>query len=291
MAMPPINIGDLAKPATTLIEKVSDAVGGIARPWQIKRVAQAEAEAEIIRANARIQISELERRGLERLIHEEGQKQDNIEQITFKAIPDLSEHAEPDKIENDWLSYFFDRCRTVSDQEMQSLWAKILASQANKPGSFSKRAIELVSTLDKADAQLFTQFCTFCWMIGDVTALVFDIDQKIYAEHGANFGIVNHLDDLGLLSLNHLTGFSRRNFPKYFTVFYFGKPINIEFSADENTIDVGKVLLTRSGAELAAICGASASEEYFNYVIKRWYDAGYILSSPLAGRPNGQQAT
>lgn len=45
-----IDLGKLAEPATKLIEKVSDAVGGIAKPWQIKRVASAEAAAAKIAA-------------------------------------------------------------------------------------------------------------------------------------------------------------------------------------------------------------------------------------------------
>jgi hypothetical protein len=40
-----ISIPDLSKPATVLIEKISDAVGGIAKPWQTVRVARAEAKA------------------------------------------------------------------------------------------------------------------------------------------------------------------------------------------------------------------------------------------------------
>ena len=60
-----VNVKDLAgisKPATALFNKVSNAVGGIAKPWQIERVAKAEAKAEIIRAEARIEISEMEER-------------------------------------------------------------------------------------------------------------------------------------------------------------------------------------------------------------------------------------
>ena len=41
-----IKAGDLSKPANTLIEKIADAVGGYFKPFQIKRVAKAEAEAE-----------------------------------------------------------------------------------------------------------------------------------------------------------------------------------------------------------------------------------------------------
>jgi hypothetical protein len=41
-----VNLGDLTKPATVLVEKISDAICGAFLPYQIKRVAKAEAEAE-----------------------------------------------------------------------------------------------------------------------------------------------------------------------------------------------------------------------------------------------------
>ena len=63
-----VNIGELSKPATVLIEKVSDAVGGIFKPWQIRRVAQAEAEAEQIKATSQIEINDLQRRALQRFV-------------------------------------------------------------------------------------------------------------------------------------------------------------------------------------------------------------------------------
>ena len=47
-----INLGELSKPATVLIEKIADAVGGIFKPYQIKRLAKAEAEAELIHAES-----------------------------------------------------------------------------------------------------------------------------------------------------------------------------------------------------------------------------------------------
>ena len=56
---PLVSLGELSKPATVLIEKVSEAVGGICKPWQMVRVAKAEAEVERIRAESEIQISDL----------------------------------------------------------------------------------------------------------------------------------------------------------------------------------------------------------------------------------------
>ena len=176
-----IDLGNLSKPATVLIEKVSDAVGGIAKPWQIRRVARAEADAEFIRTQTKIEISEIEQRALERLVREEGMKQENIERITAQAIPLLTADAKPEEIETDWVTHVFDKCRLVSDAEMQSVWARILAEEANQPRTFSKRTIDLVASLDKVDAELFTSFCTFVWMFGGVPRAV---QRSIHDAHG-----------------------------------------------------------------------------------------------------------
>ncbi|MDD5587216.1 MAG: DUF2806 domain-containing protein [Alphaproteobacteria bacterium] len=278
-----INFDGLSAPATKLIEKVSDAVGGIAKPGQIRRVAKAESDAEIIRAQTRIEITEIQRRSLERMIREEGQKQENIESITTKAFPNLKEDSKPDSIEKDWLTYFFDRSRLVSDDEMQSLWANILAGQANTPGTFSRKTIDLVASLDKKDANLFTKLCTFAWMIGGITPVVFYKDGALYEKEGIEFSTLAHLDSIGLINFNQsgLGGFAKKKLPKYFTIFYYGRSITIEFSADDNSLDVGQVLFTQAGSELASICGSSASDEYFEWVLEKWFNKGLILSMPI----------
>jgi len=152
-----INLGELSKPANTLIEKISDAIGGIFRPYQIRRIAQAEAEADKVRAISQIEITDLQRRALHRFLVEEGKKQNNIETITQKALPSVSEQATPQNIEDDWITNFFDKCRLISDSEMQNLWAKVLAGEANAPGKYSKRTVNLLAGLDKADAETFAK--------------------------------------------------------------------------------------------------------------------------------------
>ena len=168
---PLVNLGELSKPATVFIEKVSDAVGGICKPWQMKRVAKAEAEVEKIRALSGIELSGIEQRAMHRLVAEEAIKQENIENITAKAVKELKADAKPENLERDWVANFFDKCRLVSDTEMQSLWSKLLAGEANEPGAFSKRTIELVASLDKEDAYLFTTLMGFACYINDDTPL------------------------------------------------------------------------------------------------------------------------
>lgn len=217
-----INLGELGKPANTLVEKISDAIGGIARPWQIVRVAQAEAEAEKIRAVTQIEITELQRRAMVRFLAEEAKRQNNIEGITAKALPEVSPEAKPESMEDDWIANFFDKCRLISDEEMQSLWARILAEEANAPGRFSKRTVDLVGTLDKSDALLFAQLCGFAVSLGEMSPLIYEPGDEIYTKQGINFESLSHLESLGLIRFSELAGYVRTGFGRGATYRTFG---------------------------------------------------------------------
>lgn len=219
-----INLGDLSKPATVLIEKISDAIGGIFKPYQIRRVAKAEAEAETIRATAQIEITEMQQRAFVRFVAEEAKKQANIESITRKALEDVKDDARPQDVEDDWISNFFDKCRLISDKEMQSLWAKVLAGEANSPGRYSKRTVNFLSSLDKSDAALFTQLCGYGWFLSNVVPLIYNENDEIYMKHGINFDSLKHLDNIGLLSFEPLAGYQRTRLPEVVTIFSTASP-------------------------------------------------------------------
>ena len=77
-----IKADDLTRPAEVLIEKISDAIGGVFKPYQMRRIARANADAAIIEAQTQIKITQLHRRAMARFINEETKKQDNIEKWT-----------------------------------------------------------------------------------------------------------------------------------------------------------------------------------------------------------------
>lgn len=286
-----INIGDISKPADTLIKKVSKAVGGIFEPYQIKRIAKAEAEVAVIKAQTEIQITELHRRAMHRFIEEEAQKQKNIEDITNQAIPLLSEKSDAEKMNDDWVTNFFDKSRIVSDKEMQGLWARVLAGEANEPGTYSKRTVNCLGDLDKVDADLFTKLCAFGWQVGNVVPLIFDVQAKIYEENGITFNALSHLESIGLIQFNHLSGFRRLKLPKKFYVLYYGQPLPLEMPKDEdNELQLGHVLLTRVGQELAPICGSKPVDGFLEYVKEKW--KGYLPKPATEqGTPGDAQQT
>ena len=227
-----VNLGKLSKPADTLIKKVSSAVGGIFEPWQIKRVAKAEAEASLIEAKSEIEITDLHRRAMHRFVEEEANRQENMEAITEKAIPQLEDSSDPSEMEDDWVTNFFDKSRIVSDGEMQDLWASVLAGESNSPGIYSKRTVNFLGDLDKKDAESFQALCRFGWVVGNFTPLVFDSNDKIYNDHGVNFGTLSHLDSIGFVQFSTITGFERISLPKTFTVLYCGKPLSLTMEQD-----------------------------------------------------------
>jgi hypothetical protein len=269
--------GDFGKPANTLIEKISDAFGGIFKPKQIRRVARAECDAEIMRATTQIQITELQRRALERFVAEEGRKQENIESITAKALPEISDEAKPESMEDDWIVNFFDKCRLVSDAEMQKIWSRVLAGEANSPGRFSKRTIDLVASLDKSDAESFARLCDFAIPLHpQVVPLIYDPEARIYVEHGVNFGVISHLDGIGLVQFSALTGFTARGVSEKGVIRYHGHPIWIEFpKPDNNNLDIGKVLLTKAGHEIAGLCDTRPVNGFVEYLRETWKNFGY----------------
>ena len=88
-----VKAGELTKPVTVLIEKISNAVGTLWEPRQVRRVAQAKADAAMTLAKGDIEIDELKRRAAKRFVDEETRKQLNMESIVKKAVQDVDPEA------------------------------------------------------------------------------------------------------------------------------------------------------------------------------------------------------
>ena len=289
------NIGELARPATVLIEKISEVVGGIAKPYQIVRLAKADSKAAMIRAESDIEISDLRVRAANRFITEEMSKQNNMESITGKAIPHLKENATPESMENDWITNFFDKCRIVSDADMQELWARILAGEANAPGAFSRKTVNLMADLEKSDAEMFRNLCRFVWAGLDnrpTVPVIFDCNDEIYKQYGISFHVCTHLDTLGLIIFDNTYNFNNTlhtlpALPALGVEFhpaeerilcYHGK--SVDFGAPNKhrtTIPIGAALFTQAGREIASICEVEPVDGFFEYAYDKWERRTHIL--------------
>ena len=280
--MSDISLFGLGKPAKVLVEKVANAFGRHFDSSQTVRMAEAEARAyhilEINKAETDLEGADLRRRAAARLINEEMTNQSNIENITEKATHYLNDDATPEVIEDDWIRNCIDKGKMVSDDGMQDWWARILAGEANNPGSFSRRTVNLVADLEKGDAELFRSFCSFVWMSEDSPwPFVFDTHHQVYNQQSISFSSIGHLDSLGLVRFNDLDGFVFQDVVKRVGLSYHGKLVILAFPNDAgNKLDLGKVLFTQSGRELSRICEASPAEGFFEYVYDRWANESLV---------------
>ena len=263
-------LASLGKPAITLVQIVADAIGMWYRPKHVVKMAEAKKEAAIIEAKAKIDIEEL--------IEERRRYNQNRRNIITKALPQLDESAAPENIETDWIVNFFDRCRLVSDDQMQTLWANILAREAIQPGSYSRRTVNLVASMDKNDAGLFTALCGFCWDSNNIRApAIHQLYDRVFANGGIDYLALRHLDDIGLINL-HLGNqrFAEPKLPNSITLSYFRRKLTLR--QDQESIhgnggyrlDWGAVSLTGAGEQLEPICGAVPVPGFFDYMKNEW---------------------
>ena len=61
----------------------------------------------------------------------------NQSKIVIKSGKYLTTDARPENLDDDWLSDFMDKAGKISSEEMQEIWAKILAQEVNHPSSIS----------------------------------------------------------------------------------------------------------------------------------------------------------
>ena len=265
-----IDLSNISRPANTLVKKISSAIGSIAEPRQIRRIAKAKADAAIIAAETDIRITDLHKRAANRWLEEEAMRQKNIEDITAKALPQLKEEADPRAVEDDWITNFFDKSRIISDDDMQNLWSKVLAGEANSPGTYSKRTVNFLSDMNKRDAELFSKLCGFAWHIGDLVPLIFDTEAEIHRKKGITFDSLSHLESIGLIQFLGVGSYVRKGLPKSFWTHYYGTPMHLEMPDSKKSLEIGQAQLTHVGQELAPICGSRPVDGFRDYVKEKW---------------------
>ena len=126
----------------------------------------------------------------------------NQKTIIDKALPLISGKAKPEAVEDDWLLSFFDKARLVSDEEFQSIWARILAGEFEKPGSFSIRTLERLKGLSKNEAEVFSKVGRYALNCNGNCFVYFDkrITDKYFF-----FDEILRLEECGLIKAQQLS--------------------------------------------------------------------------------------
>lgn len=271
-------LGAWSKPANTLINRLANGFGiVVAKPLGTIAQAKADAKAALIKTESAADVATLEGRAAIRVAHEQVREQKNLEAIVTKAAHGkLDDNATPENIDDDWLGLFVNKAKHVSKEYMQDWWARILEGEAQTPGSFSPKTLEIVSLLSQRDAEMFRDVCSFVVTDSDHTGpLVFDPGVSVYKDNGVDFDVLQHLASLDLVSVT-VTGVMSLFEEKGQEVKMEGHGFSLvgKLPEDENRLIVGMVLFTQFGLELSRICEPKIVAEFPSYLIEQYEKMG-----------------
>jgi len=199
---PIVDLAPLSKPVEKLIEVVAQGIGGVYKPVGTVLQARADSKAKMILAAGEIQVSELYRRMAERLIYTEIERQKNLEEIVSKAPASLPAHVSDKPVDKDWITHFFGAAQDVSDGDMQTLWARILAGEVAHPGSTTRRTLEFLKTLSKAEAEMIGAVASVSFVDHTGWSLLVEetITAKTLNELFGGRDVWRHMIDIGIVA-------------------------------------------------------------------------------------------
>lgn len=166
---------------------------------------------------------------------------------------------------------------------MSNVWATFIQFVASRVMNPEKNHLQgdlcEQSDLSAEDSLIFAALCQFVWVQGDLLPLIFDVENEIYTKQGITRSTLRRLEEIGLIVFEN-NGFIKKGYGKHTRLFYDGKPTKIGFQRDaDNCLDLGHVLLTERGKKLALNSKASRNQQFYEYVIRKWFQQGLVLSS------------
>lgn len=172
-----------------------------------------------------------------------------LKQICDRAQAHVDERADPAKLDPDWREAFRAKASRIASDDMQEVWARVLAAEINEGGSISLQTVNILANMNRSDAQSFASICRFTWRGksgGNSHVVLFD-------DVGPAIRVLTDQESLGLVALPQ-HGYRRSALRSDTLVFHDRTEVHFTpVTAGEFHIPMGKVMFTRAGRELASI--------------------------------------
>ena len=280
-------------------------IGKVFGPALTRRQATADAQAEVHGALARrladhVESNPLDLDTLEMLmVYGDEMSVVNLVNILSKALPMLDESADPSLVSDDWIANWRDKARLFSHDEMRLLWAQLLASETNSPGSKSRKSVNVLADLEPEDARLFRALSDFRLLRirtlpftfpgappaarsrfntapNPPILVVLEPQNELYSARGVDFESLAHLESLGLVNVvpqGYQIGPGK--------IHLFHSRGDLILTA-ESPVPLGQAYLTTAGAQLTELCFPLESPDGFpEYLANFWRSQGIVVSEDL----------
>ena len=205
-------------------------------------------------------------RTISRIIAQEEKREINTENIINNAASELNstDFVSPEKVDEDWISRFFEISSDITSNEMQLIWGKILAGEITKPNSFSLRTLEFIRNLSTKEANLIAIIAnaTFSNSIKTEHYIIND-REFLKNEFNINYGDIILLEEIGFIreGLTYTINVNTTPIPMqdYFSNGNLCTVFTREPNNPKNILDI--YLITKMGNELLSILNINSNIE------------------------------
>lgn len=252
----------VTKSASRLLDKIALVIG-----WRTTSIEKIQGKKAFIDDIKNSDLNPLEKAALISHTGKIIKEFENQSKIVGKAIPLLTEEAKPDEVDEDWFASFMDKARLISNEDLQIIWANILAGEANQPGSYSLRTLEVLKNISKDEALLFQKMSK---VVLNEKGAMFILDEKLYPNNGMNFGDILRLSDCGIIASTAADLSLSINSQELDIVLFNNKIVGRAMKAKEKASDIHLTVyvLTKAGQELIYAISYEQDEEYILNVLK-----------------------
>lgn len=186
------------------------------------------------------------------------------------------------KLDNDFFWNTIEYAKTISDEDVQELLAKILAGEYNQPGKYSMSILQTLKMLGKNEIELFEKMCSLCVDIALIPQEVFSRPESIeplMRSLGIDFGSLLELQNLGLFLPNDMFSTIENPEKEEFIINYFDKELRFKPTHDTDfkiTLP-GYYELSKTGVQILKLLKPEFKEEYYTWLKTNFKINNYIL--------------
>lgn len=183
------------------------------------------------------------------------------------------------KMDNDFFWNTIEHAKTISNEDMQELVAKIIASEYNEPGTYSMSTLQTLKMLGKYELELFERMCSLCINGNEIPKEVFTLPDNLKAVLNLlqiDFGSLQTLQNLGLFLPNEMSRSIDNPEKMNFELKYFDREIILKPTHEINyKISLpGFYGLSNTGKQIIQHLNSKYIEDYYI-----WLKVNYKISN------------
>jgi hypothetical protein len=287
----------LGRAADKVMEALKAGIGPVLEPWIRSRLAAADQQAargwvEVTKDSGlsirELEINTLSGRAQLRVRAEQVQQQENREAVavhTLREIADLSKDesisTDPETVAPEWLNRFWRLAQDVTNEDLQSVWGRVLARKATGAGAISARTLEGLSLLEGWEIEELARIapCVVSTTRNGVTSMELITHFSALSVSKNDYELINkrliqlidkfdrvHFGGIGLLNVS---GFFQFNFiVANGQSLVLGGKRRVMHLASKAPVGAGSAaIFSRTGEEILGLIKSPPNESYVQVVL------------------------